>query len=382
MTAATAWSGADYRWMSRALQLAWRGLYGAHPNPRVGCVLTQDEAVVGEGWHENAGGPHAEARALEQAGVRARGAACYVTLEPCAHQGRTPPCAQALIEAGVGRVVVAVPDPDPRVRGRGLAALRAAGIVVAAGLLERQAERVNAGYLQRQRQRRPWVRCKLAASLDGRTAMADGESRWISSPQARADAQRLRARSSAILTGVGTVLADDPRLDVRDPGLRRPGRQPLRVVMDRWLRMPADARMLSLEGRTLVLSRHPRPPEAALRPSSRLDIVSLEGEGDAFLAAALRHLAVREQVNELLVEAGGRLSGALLQAGLVDELLLYLAPRLLGHEAQPLFRLPGLARLEQAASVEITDLRRIGADLRVTARITGAPGSGARTGAS
>ncbi len=324
----------DQHYMARAIRLAARGVYTTHPNPNVGCVLVNDGAVVGEGWHRQAGGPHAEVFALQQAGERARGATVYVTLEPCSHHGRTPPCVGALVAAGVGRVMVAMQDPNPRVAGRGMQGLRDAGIAVQAGLLEDQARALNPGFISRMQRGRPWVRVKLAASLDGRTAMASGESKWISGAAARQDVQRLRARSSAILTGIGTVLADDPalnvRLDVQQLCGVEPLRQPLRVVLDPELDMPAQAQMLSLPGQTLIFTSVSDPRRYAGLQQNGAEIALVAGaRGQLDLSAVLEQLAARE-INEVLLECGPTLAGAFLQAGLVDELIVYLAPHLMG----------------------------------------------------
>ncbi|MFO1350859.1 MAG: bifunctional diaminohydroxyphosphoribosylaminopyrimidine deaminase/5-amino-6-(5-phosphoribosylamino)uracil reductase RibD [Gammaproteobacteria bacterium] len=358
----------DYGHMARALALAERGRCTTDPNPRVGCVLVQGGAVVGEGWHVRAGDHHAEVNALRMAADRARGATAYVTLEPCCHYGRTPPCSDALIAAGVARVVAAIQDPDPRVDGRGLAQLRAAGIIVECGLLEEQARQLNIGYFQRHLHNRPWLRCKLAMSLDGRTAMASGESQWITSPATQIDVQHLRAQSSAILTGIGTVLADDPSLNVRLPGDHP--RQPWRVVLDSELRLPANARTLGLAGRVLVFTavadadRHApllaRGAEIQVMPRARTG-VGLDLPGVA------RELARRE-INEVLVESGAILAGALLRAGLIDEMVIYLAPLLLGSSACGLFHLPEIAALADGIALDITDVRAVGVDWRIHAR--------------
>jgi diaminohydroxyphosphoribosylaminopyrimidine deaminase/5-amino-6-(5-phosphoribosylamino)uracil reductase len=363
-------SATDHAYMARALELARRGLYSTDPNPRVGCVLVRDDTTVGEGWHERAGEPHAEVHALRQAGSTARGATAYVTLEPCCHHGRTPPCTEALIGAGVARVVVATQDPDPRVAGQGLQALHDAGIEVLDGVLAAQANLLNCGFVKRMRSGVPWVRVKLAMSLDGRTAMASGESRWITGAAARADVQRWRARSSAILTGVDTVLADDPSLNVRLENLATP-RQPLRVVLDSRLRMPPTARMLDLPGRTLILTgsgevaRH----SALARPAVVVRTLPLAGP-HLDLVAVLRSLG-EQGLNEVQVEAGPTLSGALLQAGLVDELVIYVAPHLMGDAARGLFSLPGLDRMEQRIGLRIGDIRAVGDDWRVIATVDG-----------
>ncbi|MBU1190253.1 MAG: bifunctional diaminohydroxyphosphoribosylaminopyrimidine deaminase/5-amino-6-(5-phosphoribosylamino)uracil reductase RibD [Gammaproteobacteria bacterium] len=358
--------GADYEYMARALQLAERGLYTTDPNPRVGCVLVRDGVIVGEGWHERAGEAHAEIHALRAAGDLARGATAYVTLEPCCHQGRTPPCTDALIAAGVAEVVVAMQDPNPQVAGGGLAKLQAAGMKTRSGVLSAQAEALNPGFISRMRRGRPFVRCKLAMSLDGRTAMASGESKWITGAEARADVQRLRARSAAIMTGIGTVLADDPSLNVRLDEAEAP-RQPLRVVLDHQLRTPPTARMLSLPGTTLIFAvSEAETPRAALLAAGA-EIVLLEPQaGQMQLADVLEVLAMRD-INEVLVEAGATLNGALLAAGLIDELVIYMAPQLLGDGARGLFHLPGLERMAQKRRLDIQDIRKVGQDWRITA---------------
>jgi diaminohydroxyphosphoribosylaminopyrimidine deaminase/5-amino-6-(5-phosphoribosylamino)uracil reductase len=356
----------DYRYMAHALQLAERGLYSTDPNPRVGCVLVRAGEIVGEGWHERAGEPHAEIFALIAAGDRARGATAYVTLEPCCHHGRTPPCSEALIAAGVARVVIALKDPNPRVAGGGMAQLQAAGIETACGLLAAEAEALNPGFVSRMRRGRPYVRCKLAMSLDGRTAMASGESKWITGAPARADVQRLRARSSAILTGIGTVLADDPSLNVRLDTVENT-RQPLRVVVDHQLRMPPGARMLSLPGATLICAiSETAAPREALRAAGAEVVLLKAHDGRMRLTEVLAVLAMRE-INEVLVEAGATLSGALLAAGLVDELVIYMAPHLLGDGGRGLFHLPGLEQMAQKHAVDIRDIRKIGNDWRISA---------------
>jgi diaminohydroxyphosphoribosylaminopyrimidine deaminase/5-amino-6-(5-phosphoribosylamino)uracil reductase len=358
----------DHRHMARALHLAARGLYTTDPNPRVGCVLVRNGEVVGEGWHVRAGGPHAEIHALEQAGAQARGATAYVTLEPCCHHGRTPPCSTALIEAGVARVIAAMEDPNPLVAGNGLKVLQQAGIETASGLLATQAAQLNPGFVKCMRSGMPWVRCKLAMSLDGRTAMASGESRWITGEAARRDVQRLRARSSALLTGIGTVLADDPSLNVR---LEQAGesRQPLRVVLDSRLRMPAGARMLGLPGATRILTVAADAQKTAALGQGETSVVSLPGqEGRLDLTAVMRYLGA-QQLNEIHVEAGPTLCGALLQAGLIDELVIYLAPHLMGDAARGLFHLPGLERMDQRMKLNIADIRAVGEDWRITATV-------------
>ncbi|MET4160791.1 diaminohydroxyphosphoribosylaminopyrimidine deaminase/5-amino-6-(5-phosphoribosylamino)uracil reductase [Marinobacterium sp. MBR-111] len=368
-------SGDDHRYMAHALQLAEQGLYTTDPNPRVGCVLVRDGVVVGEGAHLKAGEPHAEVHALRMAGEQAVGATAYVTLEPCSHHGRTPPCADALVKAGVARVVAAMQDPNPLVAGQGLSRIAAAGITTASGLLEAEARRLNPGFISRMERGRPFVRLKLAASLDGRTAMRSGESQWITGAAARADVQRLRARSSAVVTGVETVLHDNASLTVRAPELglspelaeQAAIRQPLRVVLDSQLRLPAGAKLLSLPGEILIAAAlsqdHPR---AAALIQSGARILSLPGtEGRVDLGALLVLLAEEYQCNELLLECGATLAGAALQAGLVDELVLYMATTLLGSSARPLLELP-LERMAQQQRLKLTDSRMLGEDLRLT----------------
>lgn len=357
----------DEKHMRRALALASRGRNACAPNPRVGCVLVRDGRVVGEGWHERAGGPHAEVHALAAAGSEAAGATAYVTLEPCCHHGRTPPCADALIAARVARVVAATRDPDPRVAGRGLAALAEAGIPVECGLCEDEALVVNAGFVSRVTRGRPYVRVKVAASLDGATAMESGESRWITGEDARADVQELRADASAILTGAGTAVHDDPRLTVR---LASAGWvPPLRVVVDGALRLPPSARMLGEPGCTLVCTTSDDAARAAALRAAGAEVVRCpeSAGGGVALDAVLRLLAERG-VNDVLVEAGATLNGALLAAGLVDELIVYLAPRLLGRRTRGLLELPAVTRLADGVALELLDVRTVGPDLRVRAR--------------
>ncbi|WP_324781245.1 bifunctional diaminohydroxyphosphoribosylaminopyrimidine deaminase/5-amino-6-(5-phosphoribosylamino)uracil reductase RibD [Thiobacillus sedimenti] len=345
--------------MARALQLAARGLYTTTPNPRVGCVIVRDGAVVGEGWHERAGAPHAEVHALKAAGVAARGATAYVTLEPCSHHGRTPPCAEALVDAGVARVVAAMTDPNPLVAGRGISILTLAGIRAEVGLMEAEARALNAGFVSRMTRQRPWVRLKTASTLDGKTALANGASQWITGAAARADVQRLRARACAILTGSGTVLADNPRMNVRDFDI---GRQPLRVVVDSGLRTPADAAILP----ALIACRHAEPGARAALEAAGAEVVEFpEADGRVDLAALLARLAQRG-INEVHVEAGAALNGALLTAGLVDEWVAYVAPMAVGDDARGLFAGPPLMALADAARFRLHDVRQVGDDLRLT----------------
>jgi len=351
----------DRECMARALRLAARGMNSTDPNPRVGCVLARDGEIVGSGWHRKAGGPHAEIYALQEAGESARGATAYVTLEPCSHQGRTPACTIALIGAGVARVVFAVEDANPEVNGNGMARLREAGIQVDSGLMKEQAEELNPGFFSRMRRGRPWVRVKMAQSLDGGTALANGSSQWISSPQSRSDVQNWRARVSAIMTGIGTVLSDDPALNVR---VGEHPRQPLRVIVDSRWRTPADARTLGLPGEVLVAGRDDLEAPQALR-NSRAVLLPLPPEnGRVSLATLMAALAERE-VNEVHVEAGASLAGALLERRLVDEILLYLAPVLLGSGAREPFAFGPLHNLADGVSLEILETCHSGPDLRL-----------------
>ncbi|HRD48999.1 MAG TPA: bifunctional diaminohydroxyphosphoribosylaminopyrimidine deaminase/5-amino-6-(5-phosphoribosylamino)uracil reductase RibD [Candidatus Contendobacter sp.] len=358
-------SPADYRFMARALTLARRGLYGTDPNPRVGCVLVREGEIIGEGWHQRAGEPHAEVNALNAAGALAHGATVYVTLEPCCHHGRTPPCTDALLKAGISRLVAAMPDPNPQVAGRGLAILRDAGVTVDCGLLEAEAQALNPGFIQRMTTNRPFVRIKLAMSLDGRTALASGESQWLTGEAARQDVQQLRARSSAIMTGIGTVLADDPSLNVRLPEATR---QPLRVILDSGLRTPPTARTLRLPGSVLIFTAVADPAsQAPLRAAGAEIIMAPRTEQGLDLRAVMAELARRE-CNEIHVECGPTLTGALLQAGLMDELVIYMAPLLLGDKARGLFQLPELTRMSERMELEILEMRAVGRDWRVTLR--------------
>jgi diaminohydroxyphosphoribosylaminopyrimidine deaminase/5-amino-6-(5-phosphoribosylamino)uracil reductase len=399
-------SAEDNVWMAQAIRLAEQGLYSTSPNPRVGCVLVKDEKVIGSGWHQRAGEPHAEVYALHEAGESARGATAYVTLEPCAHQGKTPPCADALIEAGVARVVVAIEDANPLVAGKGIAKLRAAGIVVECGLMEATARELNIGFFARMTRGTPWLRSKIAMSLDGRTALANGVSQWITGDAARQDVQYWRARSCAVLTGINTILADDAQLNVRDlgevnsmqcsgtnnppsppastssgqacqggaentPPLIRGGRegfrQPLRVVLDSQLRLPLTAKILS--GGVLVFTAtQDEKKRTALEKCGATIVVLPNQNGQVDLAAMLLDLAQRG-INEVLVEAGSILNGALLRAGLVDELVLYLAPQLLGDVARGMASLGELTQLDQRVELQWQDVRQVGNDLRVLGKV-------------
>ena len=354
----------DHGMMARALQLAERGLWTTSPNPRVGCVLVLAGEIVGEGWHEKAGEPHAEVHALHAAGDRARGATAYVTLEPCSHTGRTPPCAEALIAAGVSRVVAAMTDPNPLVAGQGLAMLQAAGIATASGLLENEARELNIGFVSRMTRGRPWLRLKAAASLDGKTALNNGVSQWITGPEARRDGQRWRARACAILTGIGTVRDDDPQLNVRD--VETP-RQPLRVVVDSRLETPLTARILQ-GGPVLIAGAIENAEKSALLRATGAEVLILPNAAGKVELKDLLEALARRGINEVHAEAGFKLNGSLMREGLVDELLLYLAPCLIGHAASGLFNLPELATLDGKRLLQIRDLRQIGEDIRLIAR--------------
>ncbi len=358
--------------MAQAIRLARRGIYSTHPNPNVGCVIVSQGVVVGSGWHQRAGGPHAEIYALREAGEKARGADVYLTLEPCSHYGRTPPCADALVQAGVGRVVVAMQDPNPLVAGQGLARLGAAGIEVETGLLQAEAQALNPGFVSRMQRGRPWVRIKLASSLDGRTAMASGESKWITCEAARRDVQRLRARSSAIVTGMGTVRADDPSMTVRLKAQEltgvEPVRQPLRVVLDTHLAMPLQAKILSLPGETLVVTAvRDAGRRQALRQAGA-EVVSIDGGQRQLQPGAVLKLLAERHINEVLLESGSTLAGAFLAAKLVDEVVLYLAPHVMGDSGRGLFHLPALKQMRDRIAFEWSDVRRVGDAIRVTVR--------------
>lgn len=367
----------DHQYMARALQLARLGRFTTDPNPRVGCVLVRDGTIIGEGFHRRAGEPHAERMAIADAAGNARGATAYVTLEPCCHHGKTPPCTEGLLEAGVTRVVAAMTDPNPLVAGKGLAQLEQAGVEVACGLLEADAKALNPGFIKRMSEQKPYVRLKLAMSLDGRTAMASGESKWITGEAARADVQQLRAGSSAIVTGIGTVLADDPSMNVRLTAEALHGvqgdefvLQPLRVVLDSEAGMPPAARMLSLPGDTLVCVGASAPQERCdnLKVAGAEVQTLAEQAGRLDLYALLSMLAER-QINEVLFECGAVLAGAALQAGIVDELIVYQAPHLMGDDARGLVQLPGVERMDQRIDLQLVDVRKIGRDLRLTYRL-------------
>ena len=357
----------DSAFMARALKLAQRGLYTADPNPRVGCVIVLNNKVVGEGWHQRAGGHHAEIMALENAGDASIGATAYVTLEPCCHHGRTPPCTDALITAGIQRVVVAATDPNPAVAGAGERQLKDAGVAILTGLLEAESRALNIGFLQRMQSNRPYLRTKIAVSLDGRTALANGESKWITGESARADVQRWRARSSAIVTGVGTALADDPLLTVRaeELGAVEP---PARIVLDSTLRIPASAQIFRSPGsvRIFCADAHDDKVSSIEAAGAVVEVLASE-QGRVSLTAVIARLAELE-VNEVLVEAGPTLNGALLNAGLIDELLVYMAGNILGTDGRGMFAIPELTDMSRRQELELVDFRRVGKDCRLTYR--------------
>ncbi len=367
----------DHQYMARALQLAEQGLYTTDPNPRVGCVLVRDGEIVGEGFHARAGEPHAERHAMAEAGDRAHGATAYVTLEPCSHTGRTGPCADALVAAGVARVVVAMEDPNPQVAGNGMQTLAAAGIETASGLLEADARALNPGFISRMTRQRPYLRIKIAASVDGRTAMASGESQWITGPAAREDVQRLRARSSAVITGVGTVLADRPSYTVRPQqwaltdyqqhsGGSDRVRQPLRVILDRTLQTPPGVPVVSAPGHCLLVAGEQHPGRQNALESAGAEVMLLPASGSGIDLQQLLIELNRRECNEVLVECGATLAGAFVREGLFDELIVYMAPALLGSSARPLLGLPQLDSMSEKVSLQWQDVRQVGNDLRLT----------------
>lgn len=362
---ASVFSADDHSFMAHALQLARRGINTSHPNPRVGCVLVKQGQIIAEGWHEKAGQAHAEVMALQHAGNKAKGAKAYVTLEPCSHYGRTPPCADALIKSGISEVIIAMQDPNPLVAGQGIEKLRQFGIKVNSGLLQQQAIELNRGFVSRMECGRPWVTVKLGASVDGRTAMKSGESQWITGPQARADVQKLRAASSAVLTGSGTILADDPSLTVRLQGISR---QPLRVVMDSHLSIPDSAKIFRDNFPLLIATAVAEDDAQYQELKSRdIDIRSFPGREGRVDALSLLHcLADDYSCNEILVEAGSVVCGSMLANKLVDEIVLYLAPVVMGSAARGLFDLPGLDTMAQRIHMSVKDVRAVGQDWRFT----------------
>jgi diaminohydroxyphosphoribosylaminopyrimidine deaminase/5-amino-6-(5-phosphoribosylamino)uracil reductase len=362
----TVFTSTDHVFMAQALRLAQRGVYSAHPNPRVGCVLVKSGEVVGEGWHRKTGEAHAEINALATAGSKAKGSTAYVTLEPCSHHGKTRPCVEALIEAGVAKVVAAIEDPNPRVAGSGFDVLRRAGIDVSVGLLQVEVRSLVEGFISRFTRGRPFVRLKIAASLDGRTAMSSGESQWITGEDARRDVQRLRAASGAVLTGIATVMADDPSLTVRDESIETCGCLPTRVVLDSRLKMSPSARMLTVPGRTLVFCVNDNAREPL--ENAGAEIYTVPGEaGRTDLALVLQKLAELE-INDVMVEAGPVLAGSLITANLVDELVIYQAPHMMGSETRGMITTPAWLVLDQRQALDVVDIRMIGKDIRITAR--------------
>ena len=354
----------DHAYMALALQLAARGLYSTSPNPRVGCIIVKDGKIIGEGWHQKAGEPHAEIHALMEAGMAAQGATVYVTLEPCSHHGRTPPCADALVGAGVSKVIAAAQDPNPNVAGNGLARLKAAGIEILTGLMEAQSRELNEGFFKRMVYGHPLVRIKTASSLDGKTALSSGESKWITGEAARADVHRMRARSCAILTGIETVLTDNPQLNAR--GIETV-RQPIKVIVDSTLRTPPESEILK-GAKTLIACAAPDAKKASALEAAGAEIICLPGsDGKVDLKSLLSRLA-QKGVNEVMTEAGPRLNGALIAAGLVDEWVQYVAPCLLGSAARPLFELNEPGSMQERLNWKLADQRMLGSDLRLTWR--------------
>ena len=352
--------------MQRALRLAKRGLYTTDPNPRVGCVLVKDGEIVGEGWHKRAGEPHAEILALKQAGDKARGATVYVSMEPCSHTGKTPPCVDALIKAKVKRVVIAMVDPNPKVSGDGIQQLIDAGIEVDTGVLEAQAKALNPGFIQRMTGGSPIVRCKLAMSLDGRTAMADGESKWITSEAARNDVHHWRARSSAIVTGVGTVLADDPSMTAR---IDEDVEMPLRVIVDTNLSTPVTAKILKQSGQTLIMTCSDDEGAIEQLEAVGAKVIQVPKKHNMVDLAAVLETLGEMEINEILLETGATLSGAMLDQGLIDEMIIYVAPLLLGDGARGLFRLPAIEKMSDRVELNINDVRAVGRDWRIMAKV-------------
>ncbi len=357
-------SADDHKYMTRALRLAEQGLYTTMPNPRVGCVIVKNRQILGEGAHLKAGEPHAEIHALRQAGEAAKDATLYVTLEPCSHTGRTPPCAEALVKAGVAKVVVAMQDPNPQVAGSGLALLKSNDIEVACGLMEAQARELNQGFISRMTRQVPFVRSKIAASLDGKTALNNGASQWITSESARLDVQHWRARSCAILTGAGTVLADNPSMTVRDIKMNR---QPLKIIVDSQLSISPDAKILQNGNALIAFAATHSAKEAELLATGAELLCIPNTDGKVCLKTLLRHLASRE-INEVLCEGGEGLNGALMSQGLIDELLIYYAPKLMGSTAKNMFAMPEFTHMNQAIALDILDIRKVGVDIRLRAK--------------
>jgi diaminohydroxyphosphoribosylaminopyrimidine deaminase/5-amino-6-(5-phosphoribosylamino)uracil reductase len=357
----------DREFMSHAIRIAERGAFTTHPNPRVGCVIVKENEIIGEGWHIEAGKEHAEINAMNDAGLaNVKGATIYLSLEPCSHKGRTGPCSTALVKAGVSKVFVAMLDPNPLVAGKGVQELKDNGIEVDIGILKEQAELLNPGYIKRMVSGRPFVRNKMAMSLDGRTAMASGESKWITSEDARQDVQKLRARSSCILTGVGTILADDPSMTVRMDGILQ---QPLRAIVDTHLSTPLDAKILAQQGKTIIFTCRKDEGDVQRFAKHGIEIITVPQKGSYLdLEAVLDHLGTLE-INEVFLEAGATLSGAMLQAKLIDELVIYVAPILLGNNAKGLFGLTNMETMDQKIALNIIEQRAIGVDWRIRATL-------------
>lgn len=373
-------SDLEIEFMQRAIALSEKGVYSTKPNPTVGCVLVKEGRVIGEGWHSQAGQPHAERVALAQAGDKAQGATAYVTLEPCSHIGRTPPCADGLVEAGVVKVIVAMLDPNPLVSGRGIRKLTEANIQTKTGLLAEQAEAHNLGFIRRMLHNLPFVRLKMASSLDGRTAMANGESQWITGEEARLEVHRMRALSGALITGIGTVLADDPSLTVRLPteelsamNLTIENCHPLRVVLDPHLSMPLDARMLTLPGRTIIMTSREaveaNPELVELFYAQQVDLVAVASQDDRLeIRSVLSYLAQEEQINDVMVESGGIVAGAFIESGLVNELYCFIAPSLLGDQAKPMFVLPSVEAMADKIQLKVHSVESFGEDICIVSK--------------
>jgi len=354
----------DHLYMTQALRLAEQGLYTTMPNPRVGCVMVKNGAVIGEGAHLKAGTPHAEVHALKQAGAGASGATAYVTLEPCSHYGLTPPCVEALIDAGVAKVVIAMQDPNPLVAGQGVTRLKESGVEVLSGLMQQQAEALNAGFITRMTKKQPWVRSKIAASLDGKTALSNGKSQWITGAAARADVQHWRARSCAMVTGIGTILSDNPSLTVRAHAIDR---QPITVIVDSQLRIPLDAKALQNPDVMIAFATDPEHKAEQLAEMNVAVLRLPNHFGKVCLESLLTHLATID-VNEVMVEGGDGLNGALMALNLIDELIIYYAPKLMGSDSKGMFGLPTLTRMQDVVNLNVTDVRQFGDDIRVLAQ--------------
>ncbi len=356
------WTVDDYKFMARAMELARQGLYTSHPNPRVGCVLVRDNVIVGEGSHIQTGKEHAEINAIKQAGDKAKGATCYVTLEPCVHTGKTPPCTTGLLSAGIKSVIASMVDPNPLVNGKGLECLAKNGIKTYTGLLDKQAEAINIGYIKRQKYGVPHIRCKMAVSADGKTALKTGESKWITGPEARADVQYLRAESGAIMSGIGTVIADDPRLTVRDLDLQ--GRLPFRVIIDETLSIPLGAELFKQPGKIIIYTTAKNDEKINMLKEMEVDVVIIENN-NKYLLSSMQSLARDYQVNSVLIESGAKLAGAMLDENLIDEFIIYQAPVFFGSNAMPMVQIKDVMEMENKISLVLKDSRQIGQDLRL-----------------